>query len=224
MSASGFISRKDVAAKLKPLRPKLSRKIEAPLIVEPRSNRSIVGTAFDYLLRFELQRRAPHAVAGPLIAELVPDLIWKGTETNGGGQLVLGWLDCEADPLRYSRIAFKVANRVREIVADAKVAIAAYVKLGMPKRTTLADLAAHAIRLAKLDPVKRGGPLDQRFEEVDPEDVEDLLSLLAIVPFDVLLHDTILLLNPNFGETSKLVGGADADLITGDTLLDFKTI
>lgn len=38
--------------------------------VKPRSKRySLVGTAFDYLLRFELQRRAPHAISRPWIAK-----------------------------------------------------------------------------------------------------------------------------------------------------------
>jgi hypothetical protein len=64
-----FLAEPDVAAKIKPLRPKLPRKIPATLKVQPRSNRFMtVGTAFDYLLRFELQRRAPHAVAGRWVA------------------------------------------------------------------------------------------------------------------------------------------------------------
>ena len=50
-----------------------------------------------------------------------------------------------------------------------------------------------------------------------------MLALLAIVPFNALLHDRTLLLNPVFKEASLLVGGADADLISGDTLVDFKT-
>lgn len=50
-----------------------------------------------------------------------------------------------------------------------------------------------------------------------------MLDLLAIVPFDDLMHDKTLLLNPNFGETSLLVRGADADLIAGDLLVDLKT-
>lgn len=72
--------------------------------------------------------------------------------------------------------------------------------------------------------VVRALVLDPSFEVADPEDVEDLLALLAVVPFDALLHDKILLLNPSFGEVSKLVGGADTDLINGDLLVDFKTI
>jgi hypothetical protein len=65
-----FLEMSDVTARLKALRPNVPRKLSAPLQVEPRSNRySMVGTAFDYLLRFELQRRAPHAVARRWIAE-----------------------------------------------------------------------------------------------------------------------------------------------------------
>ena len=82
--------------------------------------------------------------------------------------------------------------------------------------------AAHAIRLAKLDPVYRALRLDPRFEDADSEDVEDLLAMLNIIPFDSLLHKDSLLLNPTFGESSQIVGGADADLIAGNLLVDFK--
>jgi hypothetical protein len=97
------------------------------------------------------------------------------------------------------------------------------VKLRRPNRATQADLAAHAIRLAYLDVVIRAGRLDPSFEVADPADVEDLLALLAVVPFADLLHDKILHLNPTFGEASELVGGADTDLISGAMLVDFKT-
>jgi hypothetical protein len=38
----------------------------------------------------------------------------------------------------------------------------------------------------------------------------------------MLMHDDVLLLNPNFGASSRIVRGADADLIAGDMLVDFK--
>lgn len=220
MSLKRLLDMPDFKEKLTPLRPKLSRKIAAPLKVEPRSNRyGMVGTAFDYLLRFELHRRVPNAAAYPLIAEQAPDIIWKGTESNGSGDLVISWLD-EVDPL-YGRAASIIANRVRSIVERAKKAIAAYVKFRMPNRGTQAALAAHAIRLSRLDPVIYKAPLDQRFEEEpDSQDIEDLLSLLAIVPFESLLHDKVLLLNPIL---SCEWGVYRADLITSDMLVDFKT-
>jgi hypothetical protein len=108
-------------------------------------------------------------------------------------------------------------------VEEAKAAFAAFLKTQAPDRTQQATLAGHAIRLAKLDAVHRALRLDPKFEEVDPEDVQDLLDLLAIVPWGELVHDRVMLLNPTFGESSTLVGGADTDLIAGETLFDFKT-
>lgn len=95
-------------------------------------------------------------------------------------------------------------------------------KLNAPTAAKQAELAAHAIRLAKLDSVYRAWRLEPGFEETSSEDIQDLADLLAIVPFHELLHDKLLLLNPNFMQTSHLVGGADTDLIAGDLLVDFK--
>ena len=47
--------------------------------------------------------------------------------------------------------------------------------------------------------------------------------MLEIVPWDFLVDGETLLLNPTFGESSAMVGGADADLIAGDLLIDIKT-
>ena len=70
MSLTTFLEQPDVMAMMKPLRPTLPRKIDAPLKVEPRSNHyMMVGRAFDYLLRFELQRRAPHTMTRAWVAE-----------------------------------------------------------------------------------------------------------------------------------------------------------
>jgi hypothetical protein len=116
----------------------------------------------------------------------------------------------------------EVGKRARAIVEKAKSAVTSYLKSKTPTRAQLSELAAHAIRLAKLDQVVRELRLDPRFEEAESEDVEDVLSMLEIVPFNSLLHPKTLFLNPTFAESSELVGGADADLIAGDLLVDFK--
>ena len=67
MSLKSFVKMADVKAKLKPLRPGPPRKIPAALAAEPRSKRyTVVGTAFDYLLRFSSsdERRTPWREAG----------------------------------------------------------------------------------------------------------------------------------------------------------------
>jgi hypothetical protein len=231
MSLTSFIVMPEVVAKLKPFRPKLPRKISGLLRVEPRSNRStIVGTAFDYLLRFELQRRAPFAVSERWVAERVPDIIWRSdkgavsfmhlsVDDNGLVSLATGPdtpMDCE-------ELAKETAQRANSVVEKAKTAVTAFVKNQSPTLSEQADLACHAIRLAKLDVMYRAHHFDSSFASAAQEDVGDLLDMLAIVPFELLLHDKILMLNPSFGETSHLLGGADSDLISGDLLVDFKT-
>lgn len=216
MSLTSFVGMREVREKIEPFRSTLPRKITVPVIVTPKSDRySTVGTAFDYLLRFELQRQAPHAVTKEWIAELGLDCL---RPQKSGKATVWG-------PLRnpYPDQPEKVLERATKSMDNAKAAVAAYLKTTTPNRIEQADLAAHAIRLAKLDPVYRAFRLEPTFDVADPEDVEDLLNLLAIVPFDKLLHAKVLLLNPNFGATSELVGAADTDLITGDMLVDLKT-
>ena len=120
-------------------------------------------------------------------------------------------------------LAKEVAGCARIVVENAKSAIAAYLKYKSPTRAKKVDLAAHAIRLAKLEELPRSMRFDPSFKEADPADVDELLALLAVARVDALLDDTVLFLNPTFGEPSRLVGGTDADLIAGDTLIDFKT-
>jgi hypothetical protein len=215
MSLTAFVEMPEVRAKIRPLHPRVSLEVPVPLKVKPRSSRyTLIGTAFDYLLRFELQRRAPHAVAGRWVAESAPDLIYS--EYNNGTTLSL-----VLSPDVSSSPPEEVRKRAEKIIAEAKTAVANYLESGAP--VLLPNLAAHAIRLAKLDSVRRALVLEPQFEEVNAEDVQDLLDMLAIVPFDSLLHEETLILNPTFGDSSILVGGADADLISGDMLVEFKT-
>jgi hypothetical protein len=218
MSLTSFLELPEVAAKLKPLRPVLPRKIGVPLRVAPRSKRyRLVGTAFDYLLRFELQRLAPHAIARRWVAEEVPGLICRKTDkyTVSMDLLADAGLDDYLPPE-------EVADRAQRIIDLARAAVSGYVRAAAPTEAEKAELAAHAIRLAKLDSVYRAMKLEPGFEQADLDDVADLLNLLAMVPFGLLLHPGKLLLNPTFGQVSALVGGADTDLIAGDILVDFK--
>lgn len=203
MSLTNFVGRPEVAAKIKPLRPNISRKITVSLKVEPRSNRyMLIGTAFDYLLRFELQRRAPYAIAEHWIAKSAPDLIQRQAEMAAKGR---GVIFDSYIPLG------EVAERARKIIMESKVVLANYIKSEKTNTNEQAILSAYAIRLAKLDYVFRALYLDPSFEKADPDDVQDLLNMLCIVPFDALLNKEIMILNPNFRESSTLVGGADTD-------------
>jgi hypothetical protein len=228
MSLISFVQLPEVIARFKPLRPKLQRMIGVRLKVAPRTKRyMLVGTAFDYLLRFEIQRRAPHAKTKTWVAELAPDRIWRQgfylhlPSPAGPGEW--GPPDELGPPDEMEAAAKGMSDRMRAVVEKARAAVGTYTQSRSPTPPAQADLAGHAIRLAKLDDVFRALRIDPQFEDADPEDVQDLLALLAVVPWSELVHDKVLLLNPTFGESSGLVGGADADLIAGDALVDFKT-
>lgn len=217
MSLTDFLKRGDVADRIKPFRPEV-RWSNFPLKV-PRvyANPSLTGTAFDYLLRFELQRRAPHAEHRPWVAEFVPTLLAPSViRGRDAGLVFLGGngVYIPTDEL---------ADRVTTVCVRARAAVDAHVKVSDPSPEGLRGIAAWAARLAKIDGIYRRNEVDATFEEAPSDLVEELVDLLAVVPFDGLIHPDRMLLNPTFGAASALVGSADADLISGDTLLDFKT-
>jgi len=215
MSLTAFVRLQEVTARLKPFRPPPPRKIDAPLKVAPKTkNWSLVGTAFDYFLRFEIKRRAPHAKDGMWTAEATHILV----------------SNLHLSPLLKEQVAFcgwkdyELVDFCDRILHEAKAAYSAFAKTPSPSSSQLAILAGHAIRLARLDAIYRARRIDETLRnDPDPADVEDLLALLDLVPFENLLHDANLLLNPTFGDSSRLVAGADVDLISGDRLIDFKT-
>jgi len=86
MSLTSFIKNADVRAKLretfqKPCDPTLLRICKTPHNPAlPLTNHySLVGTAFDYLMRFHLKRLNPDAIVSPWIAEIALDIITPKT-------------------------------------------------------------------------------------------------------------------------------------------------
>jgi len=126
------------------------------------------------------------------------------------------------------RDVYAVARGLREraggIVEQAKAAADGFALNPSPSVDDFRFLARQALQLARLEPVFRSGRMfPSVFDEPDVEDVKDLLELLDIVPFEHLVDPKTVFLKPHFEESSDLVGGADADLIVGDMLVDVKT-
>lgn len=118
----------------------------------------------------------------------------------------------------------EISRLAKVIVEQAKGDLRTFVRNCSPSRESVRNMAQHAIKLAYLDDIFRAGRLDKHFQDdVPAEEVNDLVELLDIVPFETLLDNRNVLLNPTFGDkASKLVGGADADLIVGSHLIDIK--
>src|SRR5262245_3074303 len=172
MSLKAFVQRPEVAAKLKPLRPKLPRAIGAPIKVRARTNRhGLVGTAFDYLLRFEIQRRKPNVQCREWVA-------------LDAARTAAFRLDPAQLPAGLSRD--ELEEKLLGIVLKAKYDVLGFQRSKAPSRAEKENVAAHAVRLARLDPIIRAGLFDPEFELVDPADVANLLELLDVVPFDGL--------------------------------------
>jgi hypothetical protein len=204
MSLTGFVKDREVRARFAPLRAAISFPCRPPVRVPPPNCAcAIIGTAFDYMVRFELKRRAPHAVEPEWLAESAHRLL----------ELSL------ARPLGAGE-----PERVGKAVTAARLAVAEHRARGEASAADVGVLAAHALRLAAIDSVRRAGKLDPDFDQVDTEGVADLVALWAMVPWDELIRPGPVFLNPTFRYGSARLGGADADLVSGDTLIDFKVV
>ncbi|GAF76488.1 unnamed protein product, partial [marine sediment metagenome] len=67
------------------------------------------------------------------------------------------------------------------------------------------------------------GVIDANLDKFEPEKIEELEKLFNCVPWDKFKAKKHCILNPTFGKGSGIVGGADADLIIDDVLIDIKS-
>lgn len=180
--------------------------IKAP----PRTtNYGIVATAFDYLLRFRLQRLNKAAQASAWVAERAVELIGAPDFTY------------DLDSGKLSRAVDRKRRKADGYLEEAHRAHSAYLADGKAGDALLTA----ALRLAYLDVGLRIGP-----ERIDwkglakpaADDIADLQALIALVDAPTFKARRVCLLNPTFGAASLLVGGADADLLIDGCLIDVK--
>ena len=165
-----------------------------PLLAPPLTTHyTTVGTAFDYLLRFVIQRLNPLTLdKGYWVAEVAADAL------------------IEAD----------LYIKARKIIVAAKKHLHAYLQGGLLSE----DLIRSALLLATIDPIYRAGVGHDNIGVIDERDMEDLQHLMAIVDENNFIARQLALINPTFGKASHLVGGADADLVIDDIIIDIKTV
>ena len=177
------------------------------MIAPPQTtNHPLVGTAFDYLLRFYVKRLNPKATDTKWIAECVVERGFFDSDKRRG-------------------------RKANAVVAEARERYTKYLRTGRVGDELLRSL----MMLAQLDPLSRGyvpefrvnsdGAIVPDFSFTDPSlaDIRDLRRLLSVVPPHLFRAKRVCLLNPTFGEASRLVGGADADLVIDGVLVDIKT-
>ena len=193
------------------------RPSDLPLKALPRTQHySLVGSAFDYLFRFEVQRRNPLARTEDWVAEAAVKLL-KPVEFQGGGT-IREWPGVEG--------VEALSVEAEGILNQARAAHQLYLRIKNPSGEQVAHMALHTLRLAKLDVIYRAEILDPSLGSTDALDVEDLVQLWNTLSFDGPLSiclDKGVRLNPTFGSYSVGFRGTDAGLIAGTKLIDIET-
>ena len=196
MSLTTFIKTKEVkdllANEFKKPRGKIIGEIKAPPIT---THYSMIGTAFDYLLRFYLKYHNPEAKDTTWVAEISCEL----TEMNPS--------------------LHNIHKKAMENLDFAKDTYSKFLKNGVLNE----DILKSAILLAQLDPIYRAGYVDENMGIVHQEDIQDLMNLISLVNIEDFQAKSYCLLNPTFNEGSKLVGGADVDIVIDNQIIDIKT-
>lgn len=167
-------------------------------------NYPLVGTAFDYLFRFYLEHENPNCVTKPWVAEDSLALL-EHTIDEYGKKATKEMLDA--------------SDKMTLLLEDAKERHEKYLNTG----NLGDDLIRSSVELAQIDAYYRSGIIPPTLGQVENGDVQDLRNLISLVKPETFKAKSTCFLNPTFGYGSQLVGGADADLIVDDMLVDMKT-
>lgn len=196
MSLTSFLEKNsDVRGKFKQEFQKSPLRIKKDLLAPPLTNRySTIGTAFDYLLRFYVKRLNPNTIdKGQWVAEIALALLQNNSNLYARGE---------------------------KVISQAKEREKTFLQTGQ-----ITDgLIESTLSLAYLDPIYRANRGHEYVGmPIDEKDIEDVRKLISIVNPDYFKARNLCLINPTFGTASILVGGADADIVVDDNIIDIKT-
>jgi len=207
MSLRTFLDNKDVRARFSEefSKPKFSVKKEilAPPVTK---HYSLVGTAFDYLMRFYVKQLNPNTITKEWVAELSVERMKKLRRAYDSQKNIM--------PINENTL-----EKANEMLTQAKRAYSDYLNSGEISN----EVIKCTILLAQLDTYIRANIIDENLGIIDDGDVADLNKLISLVNPDSFKAKELCILNPEFGEASELIGGADADLVIDNLLIDIKT-
>lgn len=193
--------------------------IQAPPLTQ---NYGTIGTAFDYLARFNIKRNFPQSHDGPWLAESS----WNAIAIRGGfSGSVSEYLSRPPRNIEQRR-AHSSEEQTRFLAGGAQALVIAKGRYTsyLKHEGDMREIASSCLDLAYMDVVYRAGIYPrQPLGTHDPLDIEDLVALHERLPQPFPGPHKQIDLNPTFGAWSSRVGGADADYIADDTLIDIKT-
>jgi hypothetical protein len=150
-------------------------KLDKPILAPPlTSNYQLVGIAFDYLLRFYLER----INVGSRTSE------WVAEE----GVMLLEFIEESADTY----------EKAKSYLADARKLYQSYIQNGF----LTDELISAALCLAHLEGTRRSGTFNEAdLKAFDERDVADLRGLMSLVQKQDFTSRKACYLNPTFGST-----------------------
>jgi len=207
MSLKTFLDNKDVRARFSEEFAKPKFTVKKEILAPPVTKHySLVGTAFDYLMRFYVKQLNPKAISKEWVAELSVELMREKRFA----------LDSQRNLIPIGKNLLEKASKM---LSQAKKAYSDYFK----SEEINDELIKGTILLAQLDTYFRAAIINEDFGIIDEGDVIDLRRLVSIINPDSFKPRKLCLLNPTFDEASELIGGADADLVMDNVLIDIKT-
>jgi hypothetical protein len=218
MSLTSVLSDKEnqeLRDKFKSYFPRPEFNIKTEIKASPLTNNwGIVGTAFDYLMRFYLQHYNKNKFfeSDNWVADFAYNLLINKYNKSKDQKILTGF---NRDKVIKTKDFLSSLNEQYE---QSKKNYFEFIESGIIKD----ELIANTIFLAKLDVYVRAGIIDKNITEHNLEDIKDLKNLILLVDEKKFTATNSCYFNPTFGKGSKLVGGADADLIIDNTLIDIK--
>lgn len=177
-------------------------------------NYGLVGTAFDYLMRFYLQyhNKGTFIQRDKWVADNAYKALTNYLSRTKRKEIQTGFFN---DKTFKTKHLLKI---IKDQYAQTKKNYSQFILDGQFTN----DLVTNSIYLAKLDVYYRTKIIDQNFDFHNPDDVKDLNAIISLLDTQKFIAKEKCYFNPTFGKASSLVGGADADLILDNTLIDIK--
>lgn len=191
MSLTAFLNNPLVRRKIKEYFPRPLIELQGNIKSSPISKSpKLIGTAIDYLIRFNIKCSYPRAKENMWMAEMLAKAM---------------------DDDYFNKYIANAKEQYHEFLITHKLS---------------KSLVKSTIDLAKIDITLRSGGyyFPDDLGKYKRDDIDDLINIIKNIDFKKFDFRKHCVLNPNFGKATRLIGGADADLIIDNKLIDIKNI
>jgi hypothetical protein len=208
MGLTKFIKEKDVNEKLREIIRDVKMEKE-PDVEVPSGKNDLVGIAFDYFLRIYAQRLNHNYFEKELIAKKVLPIL---------GPCHIEAFDLDTGELEYEKNEH--SDYALDTLKDLDVFKKNYLKSGQISDNLLICL----LKVSQFDLIYRSHIFLGYFKQIEDYQVDDLRKIVMNIKESYFRSKQYVIGNPSFGKASRLVGGADGDLIIDQKMVEIKTV